>query len=142
VPHIARTQAISYVQHDLGRQLSIGTVKFNPFTFAVEIHDLQLAEADGAVIASLSMLHVEFNAMASLIHRAWTLADIRLQDPFVSVLINHDGSLNLAKLVPPSKEPRPHHRTHCRACASVCSACIRDACTSRIEVARSRSPRP
>jgi uncharacterized protein involved in outer membrane biogenesis len=107
VPHVARTQAIAYVQHDLGRALSIGAMKFNPFTFELEIHDLKLAEADGAAIASVSMLHVEFNAMASLIHRAWTLADIRLQDPFVSVLVNHDGSLNLEKLVPPSKGPPP-----------------------------------
>jgi hypothetical protein len=107
VPHIARTQAISYVQHDLQRQLSIGSIKFNPFLFKVEINDLKLREANGETIASLSLLRVEFNAIASLFHGAWTLGEIRLEQPFVSVLLEHDGSLNLAKLAPPSKQPQP-----------------------------------
>jgi hypothetical protein len=107
VPYIARTQAISYVQHTLGRQLSIGSVKFNPFLFKVEIHDLKLNEAKGDSIASLSLLRVEFNAMASLVHRAWTLGEVRLEQPFVSVLVQSDGSLNLARLAPPPKQPEP-----------------------------------
>jgi hypothetical protein len=107
VPYIVRTQAISYVQHTLGRQLSIGSVKFNPFIFKVEIHDLKLNEANGASIASLSLLRVEFNAMASLLHRAWTLGEVRLEQPFVSVRVEPDGSVNLAKLAPPSKQPEP-----------------------------------
>jgi hypothetical protein len=73
VPRIARTEAIGYVQQDMKRQLAIGELKFNPFTFAVEIHQLALAEADGAPIASLAMMRVEFSAMESLFHRAWTL---------------------------------------------------------------------
>jgi hypothetical protein len=107
VPYVARTQAISYVQHTLGRQLSIGSLKFNPFIFKVEIHDLKLNEANGVSIATLSLLRVEFNAMASLVHRAWTLGEVRLEQPFVSVQVEPDGSLNLAKLAPPSKQPEP-----------------------------------
>jgi hypothetical protein len=102
-----RTQAISYVQHDLQRQLSIGSIKFNPFLFKVEINDLKLNEANGDPITSLSLLRVEFNAMASLVHRAWTLGEVRLEQPFVNVRLDHDGSLNLAKLAPPSKQQPP-----------------------------------
>jgi hypothetical protein len=115
VPHIASTQAISYVQHDLQRQLSIGSIKFNPFLFKVEINDLKLCEANGDAIASLSLLRVEFNALASLFHGAWTLGEIRLEQPFVNVLLGHDGSLNLAKLAPPSKQPRPPPSTKSEA---------------------------
>jgi len=107
VPYIVRSQAISYVQHDLGRKLTIGAVKFNPFIFKIDIQQLNLTEADGAPIVTLSLLRVEFNAMASLVHRAWTLGQVRLEQPYISVLVNHDGSLNLAKLAPPSKEPAP-----------------------------------
>jgi hypothetical protein len=107
VPHIARTQAIAYVQKNLHRQLSIGDLKFNPFLFKVEIRDLKLDEANGVAIASVSLLRVEFNAMASLIHRAWTLGEVRLEQPFVNVLLDHEGALNLAKLAPPSQEPAP-----------------------------------
>jgi uncharacterized protein involved in outer membrane biogenesis len=108
VPRIARGQAIDYVQRDLGRKLSIGALSFNPFSLATEIHDLALTEADGAPIASFTLLRIKFSATASLVHRAWTFAEVRLEQPVVSVLVNRDGSLNLAKLAPPAAAaPKP-----------------------------------
>lgn len=107
VPHIARSQAIAYVQKNLQRQLSIGDLKFNPFLFKLEIRDLKLDEANGAAIASLSLLRVEFNAMASLFHRAWTLGEVRLEQPFVNAVLDHNGTLNLSKLAPPAEHPSP-----------------------------------
>jgi uncharacterized protein involved in outer membrane biogenesis len=106
LPRIARTQAIDYVQHDLGRKLSIGSLTFNPFSLATEIRDLALTEADGSPIASLALLRVKFSATSSLLHRAWTFAEVRLEQPVVNVLVNRDGSLNLAKLAPPAT-PKP-----------------------------------
>jgi uncharacterized protein involved in outer membrane biogenesis len=102
VPRIARNQAIHYVQHDLGRKLAIGALTFNPFSLAVEIRDLALTEADGAPIASFALLRIRFSATASLLHRAWTFAEVRLEQPVINTLINRDGSLNLAKLAPPA----------------------------------------
>jgi hypothetical protein len=108
VPRIARNQAIDYVQHDLGRKLSIGSLSFNPFSLATEIRDLSLTEADGAPIASFTLLRIKFSATASIVHRAWTFAEVRLEQPVVSVLVNRDGSLNLAKLAPPAPAaPKP-----------------------------------
>lgn len=106
LPRIARNQAIAYVQHDLGRQLAIGSLSFNPFSLAIEIRDLALTEADGSPIASLALLRVQFSAVASMLHRAWTFAEVRLEQPVVSVLVYKDGSLNLAKLAPPAP-PKP-----------------------------------
>ena len=48
VPRVARNAAINYVQHDLGRHLTIGSLSFNPFTLATEIRGLALSETDGA----------------------------------------------------------------------------------------------
>jgi hypothetical protein len=106
VPRIARNQAIDYVQHDLGRKLSIGSLTFNPFSLAAEIHDLALAEADGSPIASFALLRIKFSATSSLLHRAWTFAEVRLEQPVVKALVSRDGSLNLAKLAPPAA-PKP-----------------------------------
>jgi uncharacterized protein involved in outer membrane biogenesis len=101
-PRIARNQAIDYVQHDLGRKLAIGSVTFNPFSLAAEIRELTLTEADGSPIASFALLRVKFSATASLLHRAWTFAEVRLEQPLVTTLVNRDGSLNLAKLALPA----------------------------------------
>src|ERR1700733_4245777 len=106
LPRIVRHQAIAYVQHDLGRRLSIGSLTFNPFSLASEIHDLAVTEADGSPIASFSRLRIKFSATASLLHRAWTFAEVRLEQPVVNTLVNRDGSLNLAKLAPPAA-PKP-----------------------------------
>jgi hypothetical protein len=106
VPRIARNQAIHYVQHELGRQLAIGSLTFNPFSLAIEIRDLALTEADGAPIASFALLRVKFSATSSLLHRAWTFAEVRLEQPVINTLVNRDGSINLAKLAPPAA-PKP-----------------------------------
>jgi uncharacterized protein involved in outer membrane biogenesis len=106
VPRIARNQAISYVQHQLGRQLAIGSLTFNPFSLVVEIRDLAMTEADGAPIASFALLRIKFSATSSMLHRAWTFAEVRLEQPVINTLVNRDGSLNLAKIAPPAA-PKP-----------------------------------
>jgi len=106
VPRITRHAVISYVQHDLGRQLTIGSLRFNPFTLAAEIRGFSLTEANGPPIASFALLRIQFSATSSLLHRAWTFAEVRLEQPVVNTLINRDGSLNLAKLAPPAT-PKP-----------------------------------
>jgi uncharacterized protein involved in outer membrane biogenesis len=106
VPRIARNAAIHYVQRDLGRQLAIGSLSFNPFTLATEMRGCALSEADGSPIASFALLRIQFSATASLLHRAWTFAEVRLEQPLVYTLVNRDGSLNLAKLLPPAP-PKP-----------------------------------
>jgi uncharacterized protein involved in outer membrane biogenesis len=106
VPRMARNAAIHYVQRDLGRQLAIGSLSFNPFTFATEMRGFVLSEADGSPIASFALLRIQFSATASMLHRAWTFAEVRLEQPLVYTLVNRDGSLNLAKLVPPGP-PKP-----------------------------------
>ena len=88
VPRIASNQAISYVQHQLGRQLAIGSLTFNPFSLVVEIRDLAMTEADGAPIASFTLLRIKFSATSSLLHRAWTFAEVRLEQPVINTLVN------------------------------------------------------
>jgi hypothetical protein len=108
VPRLARNAIIQYVQKDLGRHASIGQLSFNPFTFAVEIHQFALVEADDRPIASFDLLRVSASLSASLFNRAWTLNEVRLEQPLVQVLIARDGSLNLAKIVPPQPaKPQP-----------------------------------
>ncbi len=109
VPHLARNALIDYGQRDLHRHLTIGAVRFNPFTLTAQIRQFALAEADDAPIASFALLRVRADALGSLLHRAWTLSEVRLEQPDVHVLIRHDGSLNLAQLAPPrgAAAPRP-----------------------------------
>src|ERR1035441_8067001 len=104
VPRLARNAIVQYVQKDLGRHASIGQLSFNTFTFTVEIRQFALAEADNQPIASFDLLRVSASLSASLLHRAWSLNEVRLERPVVQVLINRDGSLSLASLAPPAPQ--------------------------------------
>jgi hypothetical protein len=106
VPHLARNAIVQYVPKNMdGRRASIGDLTFNPFTFTVEIHQFALSEADGHPIASFDLLRVGASLTASLLHRAWTLSEVRLEQPVVHVLIDRSGTLNLSKLSPASPTP-------------------------------------
>jgi hypothetical protein len=107
VPHYASTYLRQYVQRDLGRQLQLGELRFNPFTLTVEVRSLRLKEADGRPILGFEFLRVRAGLLASLIHRAWTLSEIRLEHPDIQVRIAADGTLNLAQLSPPASGPPP-----------------------------------
>lgn len=107
VPHYASGYLKQFVQHDLGRELELGELRFNPFTLTVEVRSLKLKEADGRPIAAFDYLRVRAGLLASLFHRAWTLSEIRLEHPDIQVRIAADGTLNLAQLAPPSSGPPP-----------------------------------
>ncbi|MFI4914229.1 MAG: DUF748 domain-containing protein [Steroidobacterales bacterium] len=99
VPRLARNAIESYVRTDLGRRISIGSLRFNPFTFTAEVRAVALAEADGAPIAGFEALRVNA-ALSSLLYRAWTFKEVRLDRPDLNVIVSADGGLNLAALRP------------------------------------------
>ena len=106
VPYLVKSGIEDYVRDDLKRQVTIGELTFNPFTFASDVRNFSLSEADGSPIASFDLLRVDFS-LSSMFNRAWTFAEVRLDAPQLRALVAADGSLNLAKLVPPSTEPEP-----------------------------------
>jgi uncharacterized protein involved in outer membrane biogenesis len=109
LPYLAGNAIVHYIQKDLGRHATIGQLNFNPFTFTLEIHQFALAEADDRPVASFARLRVSASLSASLLHRAWSLSEVQLEQPVVHLRVERDGSVNLAKLAPatPEKPPKP-----------------------------------
>ncbi len=101
VPYLARSQLESYVTQTLHRQVSVGDVRFNPFFLDTSIHDFQLSEADGTPLISFRHLYVNAE-LASLWRRAIVLKEVQLAKPNFELVIERDGSVNLARLVPES----------------------------------------
>lgn len=105
VPHLARSAIHDYVEHTLGRHVAIGELTFNPYSFVVRVSDFQLREANDEPLLGFQSLLVNAEPFASLFHRAITLKQLQLVAPDISVVIAADGSLNLARLAPPSDAP-------------------------------------
>src|SRR5882672_8757730 len=110
VPRLARSAIEQYVQHDLARHVAIRELTFNPYTLVAEVRGFALSEADGAPIASFDLFRVGMS-LRSVTNRAWTFSEVRLDRPQLNVLVNTDGSLNLAKLQPAAAAPAPAKQT-------------------------------
>lgn len=104
VPHIARTQIERYVSDTLHRKVTIGEIRFNPFVFDTSVSDFSLTEADDTPLIAFRHLYVNAQ-LASLWRRAVVLHEVQLSAPDVHLVVDSDGSVNLARLAPPSTQP-------------------------------------
>jgi uncharacterized protein involved in outer membrane biogenesis len=102
VPHLLRVNAQQYVSEELGRGLTLGDISFNPFTFRLRIRNAALSEKSGDLIASFDSLVVNAE-LASIWQRAVVLKEVQLDAPDVNLVVERDGSINLAHLAPPPK---------------------------------------
>nr|WP_311197462.1 DUF748 domain-containing protein [Rugamonas brunnea] len=93
----------------LERQMSVGDVRFNPYTLRLEVQDFRLAEANGAPLFSAGQLTVDLE-WRSLFRRAWTLAEVRLTAPQALLAIGPDGTFNIAQLMD-TLNRRPHEES-------------------------------
>lgn len=81
-PWLAGGIAEDKVQEDLGRELRIGDIDFNPYTFTLNVTDFALADPDGHELVAFDRLFVNFT-LASLFRQAWTFQQVRLEGPVV-----------------------------------------------------------
>ncbi len=81
-----------------GHVMHVGAVRFDPLRLTLEVNDLALADAQGAVMAGFDHLAVDLE-WRSMTDRAWTIADARLLAPHVRIDRARDGSHNFSALL-------------------------------------------
>src|SRR5581483_9025809 len=100
VPRYTRAKLVDLTAQEFGRTLSIGEVRFNPFTWTLQVADLSFPDADGRPMISCGHLQVRLG-IASVTRLAPSLSEIVLDDPHVNAVVRRDGTLNLADLAKP-----------------------------------------
>ena len=109
VPRLVRSQLIGTVAETYDRQAQVGRVRFNPYTFVLEIEDFAMPDTDGRALLGFKRLHIDFELM-SILRRAYSFKSIALDQPAALAVVRADGSLNLADLAKetqPPPEPEP-----------------------------------
>jgi hypothetical protein len=112
VPYLVRTQLQSFVKERYGRALTVREVRFNPFTYRLEIRGVALPDSDGGPMLGFERLSIQL-ALSSLWRLAPSYREIVLEQPLVHAVVRPDGSLNLADLAkgpaqaPPARPGRP-----------------------------------
>ena len=120
VPHFLRSGVTDFVSQHYGRKVTLGDIRFNPYTFKLDITDFALPDSDGQPMLGFARLHVDLEAV-SLFKLGPSFREIVLEKPLVRAVIRHDGALNLADLgkgfassqpPPPSQKPSPPARLY------------------------------
>ena len=104
VPRLLRSQLLSFVSENYKRNASIGDIRFNPFTFALEMRDFSLPDTDGQPMLAFGRLWLDLD-IASIWRAAPSFSNIELERPVVRAHVRKDGSLNLADLGKPFEAP-------------------------------------
>ncbi|MDH3289362.1 MAG: DUF748 domain-containing protein, partial [Betaproteobacteria bacterium] len=93
-PWLIERAVPDYAAERLERKATVGKVRFHPFLLKLDVRDLVLAEKDGAPIAGLKRLLVDFE-VESLVNWAWTFSRINFEGLDLHVDIGPDGRINL-----------------------------------------------
>ena len=112
VPHFARQGAGDFVRTHYARALTIGEIRFNPFTLNLDVTGVALPDADRQTLLSFDRLHVGLQ-VASLWRLGPSFSEIVLERPYVRAVIRPDGALNLADLgkgFPPAPPEQPQKK--------------------------------
>jgi uncharacterized protein involved in outer membrane biogenesis len=112
VPHFLRSGLGEFVSSHYKRKLTVGDIRFNPFTLTLDVGDFSLPDSDGQPLLAFGRLHVDLEAN-SLFRLAPSFHEIVLERPMVRTVVRPDGTLNLADLgkgfasPPPARPPQP-----------------------------------
>jgi hypothetical protein len=116
VPHFLRSGLTDFVNTHYQRKVAIGDIRFNPYTFKLDVADFSLPDTDGQPMLAFGRLHVDLE-LVSLVRLGPYFREIELERPLVRTVVRRDGSLNLADLgkgfppsapkVPPPKPSEP-----------------------------------
>ncbi len=104
VPRIVRSQLVAGIDQNFGREARVGEVRFNPFTFVLEIADFALPDNDGRPMLEFKGLLVDFE-LISILRRGYSFRAIAFEQPGALLVIRPDGSLNLADLAKETDTP-------------------------------------
>src|SRR5262245_32357416 len=100
VPRLVRSNLTDLAREQYGRELSIGEIRFNPFTLVLETRNLSFPDADGAQLLGYERLMLDFD-VSSVWKVGASFAAVELDKPYARVLLRPDGTLNLADLANP-----------------------------------------
>jgi hypothetical protein len=105
VPWLVRSQATAYVRDTMHRDLRLGEVTFNPFTFQMTLRDAMIVER-GTPLVGFRYLLADYQAR-SLFKGMHVLREVTLERPYARAILQADGSLNLADLLPKTDPNAP-----------------------------------
>lgn len=105
-PWLVKKNAIEAVRTNLGAEMRLAEVAINPFVLSLRIDGLELDDPEGAAVARIGRIYVNFQA-SSLFRWAWTFDEIHIDTPELHLARDPAGDLNIAYLFAQRGAPEP-----------------------------------
>ncbi|MDT3335500.1 DUF748 domain-containing protein [Shewanella sp. SP1S1-7] len=86
LPYAITTLAPEKLSALLGRPVTLGDIRINPFNFKVEIDQLAIKEKDKKPFAGLAQVQFEVNFWQSVFNRAAVIENIHIQAPYAHII--------------------------------------------------------
>jgi hypothetical protein len=99
VPTVLKNLAVQELMSFLGRNVTVRSIAFNPYTMSVTVLGVRVDEPAGGAIFSADSVRASFAPLSSLFHRTWAFREATVSAPSVIVSRNSRGELNLADLL-------------------------------------------
>ncbi len=105
LPPIIRSVAARQIAKQLGREVSIQSIKINPFALSTTIRGLLIKDKDGQPFVSWDEVYVNFQ-LSSLFTHSLNFSEISAIKPCVRAEMHPDGTFNFSDIVAkfPAKE--------------------------------------
>ena len=97
LPLIVKAVARKKLSTELHREVSIESVRMNPFVLSATIRGLLIKDKDAQPFVSWDEVYVNFQ-LASFFGKPWVFKEVQTVNPFVRVQVNKDYSLNFSDL--------------------------------------------
>ena len=105
-PPLLKSYLTDSLSQQIGRKVSVGAIKINPFTLSVTLQNLSVLDVDGKT-PYIGFREVYVNAqLASLVFAGPVLSEVKVVAPYLHVVRYADGSYNFEK----SPGPLLQHR--------------------------------
>jgi len=101
LPWWSRTQLPSTLQKEFGITVSMEKVYFNPFTFELDINALSLLDPASSKMVSIHHLYLNYEP-SFLFKKEFLIKIVKIDNPFVDLSLDNQGSLKLIHLFPQS----------------------------------------
>ncbi len=99
LPWWVRTQLPSLLHEKVGIFINVEHVRFNPFTFEVNLESLALLDSNAAKAISIGHIYLNYDPSA-LFKKEFSIKAVRIDNPDIDLSLDQEGSLKLLKLFP------------------------------------------
>ena len=97
LPKILKPQIEKVINENITEQSSLEKIEFNPFLLKLSIHNFKIFNEKETTI-SVEKLLIDFSLFKSIDEQHISFKDLELVNPYINIIENNDGSINLQKL--------------------------------------------